>query len=230
MIHLVFDLLAAAASFIVTWTVYRWRLAAQVARVEQAGPGYPAALVAGAVIGAYAAGTLNLWLSGQPGLGRSIIGALAGGVAAVEIYKRAKGIRGTTGLVFVPAFATSLAVGRLGCFFAGLEDYTYGTATTLPWGVDFGDGVMRHPVQLYESAAMSAFLLWALLALHRRSPLFMANGFYLLVLWYAVQRFCWEFLKPYGTLLGPFNAFHLVAVGLVVYAVRMMTGTRHARA
>ena len=27
----------------------------------------------------------------------------------------------------------------------------------LPWGHDFGDGVPRHPVQLYESAAMAAF-------------------------------------------------------------------------
>jgi len=29
-------------------------------------------------------------------------------------------------------------------FFAGLPDYTYGTATKLPWGVDFGDGIPRH--------------------------------------------------------------------------------------
>ena len=35
---------------------------------------------------------------------------------------------------------------------------TYGTPTTLPWGVDFGDGVPRHPVQLYEAATMAIFL------------------------------------------------------------------------
>ena len=34
---------------------------------------------------------------------------------------------------------------------------TYGTPTALPWGVDFGDGVPRHPVQLYEAATMAAF-------------------------------------------------------------------------
>jgi prolipoprotein diacylglyceryltransferase len=45
-----------------------------------------------------------------------------------------------------------------------LEDHTYGVPTSLPWGVDFGDGLSRHPTQLYEAAfvawvaAMSLFL------------------------------------------------------------------------
>jgi prolipoprotein diacylglyceryltransferase len=58
--------------------------------------------------------------------------------------------------------AIGIAVGRLGCFFAGLDDFTYGTPTTLPWGHDFGDGIARHPVQLYESAAMAAFAITTL--------------------------------------------------------------------
>jgi phosphatidylglycerol---prolipoprotein diacylglyceryl transferase len=31
-----------------------------------------------------------------------------------------------------------------------LSDKTDGIATNLPWGVDFGDGISRHPTQLYE--------------------------------------------------------------------------------
>jgi hypothetical protein len=50
----------------------------------------------------------------------------------------------------------------------------------------------------------------------------MRNGFYLMVLFYAGQRFLWEFLKPYGTLFGPFNLFHLVCAGLALYAWLMM--------
>ena len=42
--------------------------------------------------------------------------------------------------------------------FAGLPDRTYGTPTSLPWAVDLGDGVGRHPVQVYESASMALFL------------------------------------------------------------------------
>ena len=76
----------------------------------------PLALLAGAAAGGFGAGTLNLWLSGAPGIGRSIVGALAGAILAVELFKRWRGIAGSTGLIFVPAFATSVVVGRWGCF------------------------------------------------------------------------------------------------------------------
>jgi phosphatidylglycerol---prolipoprotein diacylglyceryl transferase len=123
----------------------------------------------------------------------------------VEIYKWSVGITGSTGLGFVAPLAAGIAIGRVGCFLAGLPDYTYGLPTALPWGVDFGDGILRHPVQLYESAAMTAFLAVYLSALARRSAWASRDGFYLLVIWYASQRFFWEFLKPYPKLVGPFN-------------------------
>jgi prolipoprotein diacylglyceryltransferase len=132
-------------------------------------------------------------------------------------------------LIFVPAFATSVAVGRWGCYLSGLEDETHGTPTALPWGHDFGDGIPRHPVQLYESFTMLAFLVVALVLIGRRNPFFMRNGFYLLVLVYAGQRFVWEFLKPYGAVIGPFNLFHLICAGLMIYALAMMRGQGKVR-
>jgi prolipoprotein diacylglyceryltransferase len=224
LVHGAFDLLAAALAMAVTILVYRWRLRAQAERIENAGLGYVAALIAGAAIGGYGAGTFNLWLSGTPGIGRSILGALAGAILAVEVYKGLCQLKGSTGLIFVPAFATSVAVGRWGCFLSGLEDQTHGTPTTLPWGHDFGDGLLRHPVQLYESFAMAGFLVVALALIGRRDPFFLHQGFYLLVIFYASQRFLWEFLKPYGTLLGPFNLFHLICAGLMCYGLVMMRG------
>ena len=50
--------------------------------------------------------------------------------------------------------------------------------TDLPCGIDFGDGVSRHPVRLYESAATAGFLV-----------IYLAVGFY------GAQRFVWEFLS-----------------------------------
>ncbi len=209
-----------------TLFVYNWRLKAAGQKIDSAGPLYGVALLAGAAIVGFGAGTLNLYLSGAPGIGRSIVGALAGAIAAVEIFKRARGISGSTGLIFVPAFATSVVVGRWGCFLAGLSDETHGTPTALPWGHDFGDGVMRHPVQLYESFTMLAFLVVALVLIGRRNAVFMRNGFYILVLVYAGQRFLWEFLKPYGAVAGPFNLFHLICAGLVIYSIAMMARGR----
>jgi phosphatidylglycerol:prolipoprotein diacylglycerol transferase len=226
LIHTLFDLLAACAALGMTLFVYNWRLKEAGRKIDSAGPLYGVALLAGAAIGGFGAGTLNLYLSGEPGIGRSIVGALAGAIMAVEIFKRARGIAGSTGLIFVPAFATSVVVGRWGCFRAGLSDETHGTPTTLPWGHDFGDGIPRHPVQLYESFTMLAFLVVALVLIGRRDAFFMRNGFYLLVLVYAGQRFLWEFLKPYGAVVGPFNLFHLICAGLVIYSIAMMARGR----
>ena len=81
-----------------------------MAKIEHAGFGYAAALLVGAALGGYGFGTLNLWLTHVPGIGRSIVGALAGGIAGIEIYKALRGIKGSTGIVFVPAFATTVVV------------------------------------------------------------------------------------------------------------------------
>lgn len=227
-IHLIFDLLAASLAFLATAAAYQWRIKSTQG-FAQIDAGYGLALVAGAALGGYGLGTLNLALSGAPGIGRSIVGALAGAIAAIEGYKARRGIKTSTGLIFVASFPISVAVGRIGCYLSGLPDMTYGTPTTLPWGHDFGDGIPRHPVQLYESAAMALFLAYAFLAARRRNAFFMANGFYLMIAFYAAQRFLWEFLKPYATVIGPLNLFHLVCLALLAYAAIMLARGRNVR-
>jgi hypothetical protein len=216
--HTPFDLLAWSAGLTMSVVIYRWRLRA-VARAVAArvGGGYFVALVAGAAAGAWAAGSLNSLRQTVPSLSHSVAGALVGAIVAVEIYKAARGIKGSTGVLFVGSFSFGVAIGRLGCFFAGLADDTYGVPTALPWGVDLGDGVARHPVQLYESASMAAFLVVYLLALKARRPWAMRRGFYVMAAWYGLQRFAWEFLKPYPSVLGPFNLFHILCGALIIY-------------
>jgi prolipoprotein diacylglyceryltransferase len=83
----------------------------------------------------------------------------------------------------------------VGCFIAGLHDDTFGLPTTLPWGVDFGDGLTRHPTQLYEIAVLG--LLGA--ALHHLRPKLAATpglAFKLFLSSYLGWRFLVEFLKP----------------------------------
>jgi phosphatidylglycerol---prolipoprotein diacylglyceryl transferase len=225
-VHLIFDLLAVVAAVGMTGDMVRRGLIVAPGPATNLNRRYFAALGLGVVLGSFVLGTANLWLSGEPGVGRSIIGALAGGIAMVEFYKHRNGISGSTGLLFVPAFATLVVVGRIGCALSGLEDHTYGTPTRLPWGQDFGDGILRHPVAVYESLSMASFLALALVALIGRWPFFRANGFYLMVGFYALQRFAWEFLKPYATLIGPMNLFHLTAGALFFYAVMMMRKAR----
>jgi phosphatidylglycerol---prolipoprotein diacylglyceryl transferase len=213
LVHGVFDLLALITAVIVFRLVpvepsEPWRLH----------PQYLVAASLGASIGAYAFGTLNLWASGVHAIARSVEGGLAGGVFGVELLKARAGIRGSTGVRLAAPLAAAIAVGRIGCFLAGRDDFTYGTPTSLPWGVDFGDGVRRHPVQLYEAAVMAAFVVTFLVLWRGRHPL-LRNAFYAFIGVYAVQRFAWEFLKPYGHIVGPFNIFHLLSAALLVYAL-----------
>ena len=190
---------------------------------------YIAALVFGAGLGAYLFGSANLWLSGQSGIARSVEGALAGGIVAIELYKWSAGIAIRTGARFALPLALGIAIGRLGCYFAGVEDFTYGTPTALPFGHDFGDGILRHPVQLYESAAMAVFAIVYVLAVLNRNAFTITNGFYLFLAYYGAQRYLWEFLKPYGTLIGPFTLFHLLSLSILLYAAFMLATAAKAR-
>jgi prolipoprotein diacylglyceryltransferase len=94
--------------------------------------------------------------------GKTIVGGLLGGLIAVEWTKRRIGVIRSTGDDMALPLAAGMCIGRVGCFLTGLGDHTYGTPTSLPIGVDFGDGIPRHPTQLYEIAfllALGALLL-----------------------------------------------------------------------
>jgi prolipoprotein diacylglyceryltransferase len=217
LIHAAFDVLAwAAAGAAALWLWRSGRVSFPVP--PQLRFSYLVALVFGAGVGAVAFGSANLWLSGMPGIARSVEGAVAGGIVAIELYKRMAGITLRTGA----RFALPFAVGRIGCSLSGPDDFTYGTPTALPWGHDFGDGVLRHPVQLYESAAMAIFAVVYAWRILNRDRFWTTQGFYLAVGFYGLQRFVWEFFKPYGPLAGPFTLFHFLSAAVFVYALAMI--------
>lgn len=226
-----FDILAWLVALATAWGVWRWRLADIMNQLTgKLGRGYFIALATGGIGGAWLLGSLNLYLSGQPGLGRSILGGLVGAIIGVELYKYRVNIQGSTGLIFAVPLVVAISIGRIGCFNAGLPDFTYGIPTGLPWGVNFGDNIPRHPVQLYESMSMLLLLVVLLTGLYRRSHVVMKHGFYLAVGGYGLQRFAWEFLKPYETLIGPFNLFHGLSLILIGYAFWMIRSGRDVSA
>jgi prolipoprotein diacylglyceryltransferase len=127
--------------------------------------------------------------------GKTIVGGLVGGTLAVEAVKRGLGETRRTGDLFVLPLALGIAIGRVGCFLAGLGDHTEGGPTSLPWGVDFGDGIRRHPATLYEIVALGGLAAWVIAwsrqPARREGDLF--RGF---LAGYAAFRFALEFLKP----------------------------------
>jgi hypothetical protein len=216
--HALFDVLAWTGGAGLGLALFRWRLRGTAERIAgQVGPGYYAALAGGAIASAWLVGSANTLQGPSPTLSHSIAGALVGAIVGVEVYKLARGVRGSTGTLFVGSFSLGVVIGRFGCFFAGLPDRTYGTATRLPWAVDLGDGIGRHPVQIYESVSMALFLAVYIGGLARGGAWAVRRGFYAMCMAYGLQRFCWEFLKPYPRLVGPLNLFHFLSAGLVVY-------------
>lgn len=139
----------------------------------------------------------------QPDLllgGKTIVGGLAGGWAGVEIAKHFTGVRQSTGDRFVFPILLGLAIGRIGCFLEGLPDHTYGVATSLPWGVDFGDGIRRHPTQLYEIGY--CLVTAAALMVYCRRPRPAGRMFQIFAFSYFAWRFLIEFIKPRETYFG----------------------------
>ncbi len=219
--HLLFDLLAYLVAALCTMMLIRRRRLLVIVPDRQR-PMHLLAMAVGAIAGSLLFGTTNLLLLGQSMvIGKSIIGALVGGVIAVEWFKSLHGIRGSTGAVLVPGLALGIAIGRVGCFSAGLEDATHGIPTTSPLGVDFGDGVLRHPVQLYESATMALFGVIAGWRLWRDDRRWWQQGFYWLVMVYGLQRMIWEFLKPYPAVLG-LTVFQWLCLALIGYGLVML--------
>ena len=126
--------------------------------------------------------------------GKTIVGAILGATLGVEWMKRRIGVTRRTGDLFAVPLAVGIAIGRIGCALAGVHDDTHGIATGLPWGIDFGDGIRRHPVQLYEVVAMVLLSV----ALRRIGPPRFAEGdrFRVFVLTYCGWRVLVDFLKP----------------------------------
>jgi phosphatidylglycerol---prolipoprotein diacylglyceryl transferase len=165
--------------------------------------------------------TWTAWLSD----GKTITMALIGAYVAVELAKRLLEVTVKTGDSYAIPLALALAVGRLGCFFNGC---CYGVETSLPWGVDFGDGVCRHPTQIYESLfhlGMAAVLLGVL-----RLERFRYQMLKLYLIAYGVYRFLTEMIRPEPHDWGGLTFYQVVSVLLVAgLSVQWLVDERRKR-
>jgi len=113
----------------------------------------------------------------------------------VEVTKKLIGVRASSGDLFTFPLILGMMIGRVGCFFAGLEDNTYGRATDLPWGIDMGDGIHRHPTNIYEILWLGVIWL-ALIIIERKWKLRPGARFTIFMVLYLEFRFAIEFIKP----------------------------------
>lgn len=176
-------------------------------------------LALGAFCGAMIAAKLPFVLSDWEGLksgrawfdgGKTILLGLVGGYFGVELAKSRLGIRVKTGDSFAVPVPAGIAVGRLACFVGGC---CYGTPTDLPWGVDFGDHLRRHPTQIYES--LFHFSMALLLAWMRRRGLLQGQLIKLYILAYLLFRFLTEFLRPEPVIFAGLTGYQWASLALI---------------
>jgi phosphatidylglycerol:prolipoprotein diacylglycerol transferase len=148
--------------------------------------------------------------------GKSIVGGLIGGTIGVLITKKILHISNQRrGNLFAPAIALGVAIGRIGCFLKGC---CYGKPTNLPWGVDFGDGILRQPTQVYESIFMLImfFYLWNR---NKKNPA-PGSSFSILMVSYFIFRFFIEFIREEPVLFLGLTFFQYICIGVLAwYAV-----------
>ena len=215
-IHASFDVLAwLAAGAAALWLSRTGRVSFPVPQPLRLA--YLAALMFGAGVGAVALRQRqSVALRRSPGSPARSRARSRARIVAIEIYKRIAGIAVRTGARFALPFAVGVAVGRIGCFLSGLDDFTYGTPTSAALGAR-----LRRRRAAPSGAALrerrDGGVRGGLRAgvCSRRDRFFIENGFYLAVGFYGAQRFAWEFLKPYGTLIGPFTLFHLLSAAVL---------------
>jgi prolipoprotein diacylglyceryltransferase len=194
--HLIFEALAYALGFNL-YLVLRPRFSRARVPAEQT-----VWILAGCILGALVGSKLLAFFENREAFwsGKTIVGGLLGGWIGVELAKKRMRIEHSTGDATVYPLLLGMAVGRIGCFLTGLTDHTYGVATSLPWAVDFGDGIARHPAQLYDIVFLGVLALF--LASVRPRPLPNGMLFRLFLASYLGYRFLIEFLKPHEVYFG----------------------------
>jgi len=176
----------------------------------------------GAFVGSHLVGVLeNPTLLSRFGIiyfmgNKTIVGGMLGGLIGVELTKKQIGVTVSSGDLMVYPLILAMVIGRTGCFLAGLEDGTYGTASNLPWSINFGDGIRRHPTNLYE--ILFWLLLWiGLKAFEKNNPFTDGARFKLFMVSYLLFRFFVEFIKPDYFFGFGLSVIQLVCIAGILY-------------
>ena len=153
--------------------------------------------------------------------GKSIVGGLIGGYFGVRFMKKKLNLENiSTGNKIAPSIALGMAVGRIGCFLTGC---CFGIETTLPIGIDFGDGILRIPTQIIEIIFCLLMFCFLLYKQKNKNDLIPGILFKELILYYFVFRFFVEFIR--GTaknilFLSVYQIISLIGISFILNKIK----------
>lgn len=150
---------------------------------------------------------------------KTILGGLLGGMLAVEGMKKVIGEKHSSGDLITFPLILGMIIGRIGCYSAGMYEETYGVPTSLPWGMNLGDGLMRHPVTLYEILFLIS--MWVFLVqFEKRYILTEGSRFKIFLMAYCLFRFLLDFIKPGWRYAFGLGTIQLAALAGLLYYIR----------
>ncbi|HEX3768468.1 MAG TPA: prolipoprotein diacylglyceryl transferase family protein [Puia sp.] len=147
---------------------------------------------------------------------KTVVGGFLGGLFGVELIKKIIGEKKPSGSLFVKPILLALIIGRIGCFSMGVFEETYGLPASVPWGLNLGDGILRHPVALYEIGFL--ILLWLIIS--RLERIFEPGEgvtFKIFMIAYLLFRFSLDFIKPHYDIIPGLSVIQLACVGGLIY-------------
>ncbi len=159
----------------------------------------------------------NVWLYFYSN--KTVLGGFVGGLFGVELVKKIIGEQQASGDLFTYPMLLGLIIGRIGCFSMGVYEETYGTETTLFTAMNLGDGLLRHPVTLYEIGWLimtGVLIVW----LRKKYPLENGASFKVFMIGYCLFRFMCEFIKPHYVLPIGISTIQLVALLCLLWYYR----------
>ncbi|MYZ41484.1 prolipoprotein diacylglyceryl transferase [Schauerella aestuarii] len=160
--------------------------------------------------------------------GMAFHGGLLGVLLVFWLFARKRGVSFFTVSDFIaPLIPLGLAAGRLGNFING---ELWGRPTDVPWAMVFpgsGDGVARHPSQLYQMG-MEGILLFIVLWVFSRHPRPTGQVSAVFLIGYGTFRFLAEFtrepdnflgLLAGGMSMGQWLSLPMIAAGIALYII-----------
>ena len=176
----------------------------------------------------YFSNPLQILNTRRGGLG--IPGAVIGGLLALWLYTKRKGLKMMTWAdIIVPGLALAQAIGRWGNFF---NQELYGPPTNLPWGITIDEAHRLagyeafskfHPMFLYESLwNLFNFFLLMLIGRKYEEKLVSGDLLYIYLIIYPVGRFLLEFIRLDASYIGSININQIIMACVAVFGAWML--------
>lgn len=147
---------------------------------------------------------------------KTIIGGLIGGLVGVEMTKKIIREKNSSGDLITFPLILGMILGRIGCFTNGVHEPTFGLPTNSIFGMDLGDGIPRHPTELYEIVFLIG--LWMLLKwMEKKVKLRPGVRFQFFMIAYFSFRFFISFIQPRIFVIGNLGTLQICCILVWAY-------------